>query len=57
MSKASTACKNKPTTQELFEGIQAVLDNSQGLYVDALLLLQSGRYPRAASLAIFLSKR
>jgi AbiV family abortive infection protein len=52
MSKSSTKCTSKPTLQQLFEGIQAVSSNAESLYLDSLLLFQSGRHPRAAALAI-----
>ncbi|HEX7312497.1 MAG TPA: AbiV family abortive infection protein [Pyrinomonadaceae bacterium] len=42
----------KLTVQQIVEGINAVMSNAQGLFQDAVLLLEHGRFPRAASLAI-----
>ena len=42
----------KLSLQQIVEGINIVMNNARNLYLDAVLLLENGRFPRAASLAI-----
>src|SRR3712207_4707510 len=52
MNNSSKTLNDKLTLEQLFEGIQVILNNAQSLSEDATLLFEAGRYPRAASLAI-----